>query len=154
MLMIRPARILGAAALLAATLGTAAHSQTLRIAMTASDIPTVGGIPDNGSEGYRFTGYPIYDALVNWDFSKPQAPRHREVKAPFPGALHLAYELHQQGQLLPQLPEARRRPGPHPQVAVQVRRVPVVRRDQHPPPLQERLPDAGQEPADMLRRDG
>ena len=40
--------------------------------MTASDVPTVGGIPDNGSEGYRFAGYPIYDALVNWDFTKPQ----------------------------------------------------------------------------------
>jgi ABC-type transport system substrate-binding protein len=44
--------------------------QTLRVAMTTSDIPTTGGIPDNGSEGGRFAGYPIYDALVNWDFTK------------------------------------------------------------------------------------
>jgi peptide/nickel transport system substrate-binding protein len=46
------------------------HAQTLRIGMTTSDIPTTGGIPDNGSEGGRFAGYPIYDALVNWDFTK------------------------------------------------------------------------------------
>jgi ABC-type transport system substrate-binding protein len=46
------------------------HAQTLRIAMTTSDIPTTGGIPDNGSEGGRFAGYPIFDALVNWDFTK------------------------------------------------------------------------------------
>ena len=43
--------------------------QTLRIAMTTSDLPTTGGIPDNGSEGGRFAGYTIYDALVNWDFT-------------------------------------------------------------------------------------
>ncbi len=39
--------------------------------MTASDLPTLGGIPDNGAEGYRFTGYTVYDALVNWDFTHP-----------------------------------------------------------------------------------
>lgn len=48
----------------------AADAQTLRIGMTASDVPTTGGIPDNGSEGGRFAGYPIYDALVNWDFTR------------------------------------------------------------------------------------
>ncbi len=42
---------------------------TLRIGMTTSDLPTTGGIPDNGSEGGRFAGYTIYDALVNWDFT-------------------------------------------------------------------------------------
>jgi ABC-type transport system substrate-binding protein len=46
-----------------------AAAQTLRIGMTTSDVPTTGGIPDNGSEGGRFAGYPIYDALVNWDFT-------------------------------------------------------------------------------------
>ncbi|QRG05574.1 ABC transporter substrate-binding protein [Xanthobacter dioxanivorans] len=45
-------------------------AQTLRVGMTTSDVPTTGGIPDNGSEGGRFAGYPIYDALVNWDFTK------------------------------------------------------------------------------------
>jgi ABC-type transport system substrate-binding protein len=49
-------------------------AQTLRIGMTTSDVPTTGGIPDNGSEGGRFAGYPIYDALVNWDFTKTDKP--------------------------------------------------------------------------------
>lgn len=52
----------------------ATHAQTLRIAMTTSDVPTTGGIPDNGSEGGRFAGYTIYDALVNWDFTRTDAP--------------------------------------------------------------------------------
>ena len=43
--------------------------KVLRIGMTTSDVPTTGGIPDNGSEGGRFAGYTIYDALVNWDFT-------------------------------------------------------------------------------------
>lgn len=75
--MYRSAKFAVLAALAALGLGLTApgaQAQTLRIAMTASDIPTVGGIPDNGSEGYRFTGYPIYDALVNWDFSKTDKP--------------------------------------------------------------------------------
>ncbi len=63
--------------LLAASAGLAiagpAHAQSpgnvLRIGMTTSDVPTTGGIPDNGSEGGRFAGYTIYDALVNWDFT-------------------------------------------------------------------------------------
>jgi peptide/nickel transport system substrate-binding protein len=48
----------------------AAPGQVLRIAMTASDLPTVTGIPNNGGEGFRFLGYPAYDALVNWDYTK------------------------------------------------------------------------------------
>jgi ABC-type transport system substrate-binding protein len=47
----------------------AAPAQVLRIGMTASDLPTVTGIPNNGSEGYRFLGYPAYDGLINWDFT-------------------------------------------------------------------------------------
>jgi peptide/nickel transport system substrate-binding protein len=34
---------------------------TLRIAMTASDVPTTTGAPDNGFEGLRFLGYPVYE---------------------------------------------------------------------------------------------
>ncbi|MDR3529683.1 MAG: ABC transporter substrate-binding protein [Rhodopila sp.] len=45
----------------------AAEGGTLRIAMTAADLPSAHGIPNNGFEGYRFLGYPPYDALVNWD---------------------------------------------------------------------------------------
>ncbi|MFL5251500.1 MAG: ABC transporter substrate-binding protein [Rhodopila sp.] len=35
--------------------------------MTAADLPSAHGIPNNGFEGFRFFGYPPYDALVNWD---------------------------------------------------------------------------------------
>src|SRR5262249_4127785 len=42
---------------------------TLRIAMTASDIPTATGLPNNGFEGMRFMGYPIFEGLVLWDLS-------------------------------------------------------------------------------------
>jgi hypothetical protein len=48
--------------------GGASADKVLRVAMTASDIPTTGGIPNNGGEGSRFLGYTAYDALVNWDF--------------------------------------------------------------------------------------
>ena len=51
----------------AASRAVAAGGGTLRIAMTASDIPTTHGIPNNGFEGFRFLGYQPYDALVNWD---------------------------------------------------------------------------------------
>src|SRR5215204_447764 len=43
---------------------------TLRIAMTASDVPTTTGAPDNGFEGVRFLGYPVYEGLVIWDLSR------------------------------------------------------------------------------------
>src|SRR5260370_39588044 len=49
------------------------HAQTLRVAMTTSDIPTTGGIPDNGSEGGPVAGHPIFYALVRWDFTKSDA---------------------------------------------------------------------------------
>ena len=56
--------------------GTAALAQekTLRIAMTAADIPRTLGQPDQGFEGNRFTGIPIYDSLTQWDLSKANAP--------------------------------------------------------------------------------
>jgi peptide/nickel transport system substrate-binding protein len=48
-----------------------AHAQgTLRIGMTASDIPLTTGQTDQGGEGMRFMGYTVYDALINWDLSK------------------------------------------------------------------------------------
>lgn len=57
-----------AAAALPAIPATAfAAGGTLRIAMTAADLPTAHGIPNNGFEGYRFLGYNPYDGLVNWD---------------------------------------------------------------------------------------
>ena len=51
-----------------APLDIAYADKVMRVGMTASDIPTTGGIPNNGGEGFRFLGYPAYDALINWDF--------------------------------------------------------------------------------------
>jgi len=65
-----------AAAIGTAVLGSAAVAQekTLRIAMTAADIPRTQGQPDQGFEGNRFTGIPMYDALTQWDLTKTDAP--------------------------------------------------------------------------------
>jgi peptide/nickel transport system substrate-binding protein len=46
----------------------------LRIAMTASDIPTATGMPNNGFEGMRFLGYPVFEGLVLWDLSRADRP--------------------------------------------------------------------------------
>ena len=66
------------AALLAATLlacgPTLAQEKVLRIAMTAADVPRTLGQPDQGFEGNRFTGIPMYDSLTQWDLSKADAP--------------------------------------------------------------------------------
>ena len=51
-----------------------AQDKVLRIAMTAADIPRTLGQPDQGFEGNRFTGIPIYDSLTQWDLSKADAP--------------------------------------------------------------------------------
>ena len=58
-----------AAAALLALLSPASGQGTLRIAMTASDIPTATGMPNNGFEGMRFMGYPIFEGMVLWDLS-------------------------------------------------------------------------------------
>ena len=63
------------AALAAAFLGWGAppagaqQPKVLRIAMTAADVPTTSGMPNNGFEGMRFLGYPVFEALVGWDLS-------------------------------------------------------------------------------------
>src|SRR5471032_3702447 len=65
-------------ALTAAAAGMASASAfaqgTLRIGMTASDIPLTTGQTDNGGEGMRFMGYTAYDALINWDLSSADKP--------------------------------------------------------------------------------
>jgi peptide/nickel transport system substrate-binding protein len=58
------------ASLAVMSLPTMAQEKTLRIAMTAADIPRTLGQPDQGFEGNRFTGIPMYDALTHWDLSK------------------------------------------------------------------------------------
>ena len=47
-----------------------AQEKVLRIGMTAGDIPRTSGQPDQGYEGNRFTGIPMYDSLTQWDLSK------------------------------------------------------------------------------------
>jgi peptide/nickel transport system substrate-binding protein len=47
---------------------------TLRIAMTASDIPTTTGMPNNGFEGMRFLGFPIFEGLILWDLTRSDVP--------------------------------------------------------------------------------
>ena len=46
-----------------------AQEKVLRIGMTAADIPKTTGQPDQGFEGNRFTGIPLFDALTHWDLS-------------------------------------------------------------------------------------
>ena len=65
------------AAGLAAMLATQAEAQqprVLRIAMTAADVPTTTGMPNNGFEGMRFLGYPVFEALTLWDLSSAERP--------------------------------------------------------------------------------
>ena len=47
----------------------AAQEKVLRIAMTASDIPTAPGMPNNGFEGMRFLGFPIFQGLILFDLA-------------------------------------------------------------------------------------
>lgn len=55
--------------------GPLVHAQgTLRIAMTAGDIPTTTGMPNNGFEGMRFLGYPVFEPLILWDLTRGDAP--------------------------------------------------------------------------------
>ncbi|MFN3448542.1 MAG: ABC transporter substrate-binding protein [Roseococcus sp.] len=70
--MLRLRHLLLAAALpvALATAQPAAAQGTLRIGMTAADIPLTHGQPDQGFEGNRFTGIPLYDALTAWDLSR------------------------------------------------------------------------------------
>ena len=63
----------GLAALLAASPALAQQPKVLRIAMTAADVPTTTGMPNNGFEGMRFLGYPAFEGLVLWDLSRADA---------------------------------------------------------------------------------
>ena len=65
--------VIAAAVLALPFAGALAQEKTLRIAMTAADIPRTLGQPDQGFEGNRFTGIPMYDSLTQWDLSKADA---------------------------------------------------------------------------------
>jgi peptide/nickel transport system substrate-binding protein len=47
---------------------------TLRIAMSAGNIPIPDQFPTEGGEGRRFVGVNVYDALVNWDTAQGDKP--------------------------------------------------------------------------------
>jgi ABC-type transport system substrate-binding protein len=61
----------GALAMLA---GPASAQSTVRIGMTAADIPRTLGQPDQGFEGNRFTGNTMYEGLTLWDLSSSDKP--------------------------------------------------------------------------------
>jgi peptide/nickel transport system substrate-binding protein len=61
---------LACAASLFALSPASAEDKVLRIAMTASDIPTTTGMPNNGFEGMRFLGFPIFEGLILFDLTK------------------------------------------------------------------------------------
>jgi peptide/nickel transport system substrate-binding protein len=67
-------RLFHTLALLLAFTATARAESTVTVAMTAGDIPITTGIPDQGSEGVRFVGYSLYDALVLFDLSNADKP--------------------------------------------------------------------------------
>ncbi|MBY0336403.1 MAG: ABC transporter substrate-binding protein [Acetobacteraceae bacterium] len=73
-----PRRALLAAPALVSALGAsvaeAQQAQPLRIGMSLNDIPRMWGGPEAGFEGLRFGGYLVYDALINWDLSRADAP--------------------------------------------------------------------------------
>ncbi|MEZ2223323.1 ABC transporter substrate-binding protein [Rhizobium sp. RCC_161_2] len=68
--------MVGATAIALAAAGTASAlaAGTLRIGMTASDIPLTTGQTDQGGEGQRFMGYTVYDSLVEWDLTSAVKP--------------------------------------------------------------------------------
>ncbi|MDB5928271.1 MAG: transporter substrate-binding protein [Betaproteobacteria bacterium] len=51
-----------------------AQKKPLRVGMTLSEIPTTSGQPNGGAEGYRMTGYTLYDALINWKLDDAKGP--------------------------------------------------------------------------------
>jgi peptide/nickel transport system substrate-binding protein len=66
---------LTAAFFIAAVAALPAQAQgTLRVGMTASDIPITTGQTDQGGEGMRFMGYTLYDSLILWDLSAADKP--------------------------------------------------------------------------------
>ena len=65
-----PLKTIAAAALSCLAAVSLRAETTLTVAMTAGDIPITTGIPDQGSEGVRFVGYSLYDALVLFDLSR------------------------------------------------------------------------------------
>lgn len=80
MIIVDRRQLLGSGAGLAAgmladpSLVWAQGASTLRVAMTASDVPLPNGQTDQGAEGMRFVGYALFDSLVLWDLSSSDKP--------------------------------------------------------------------------------
>ena len=73
--LLKRARLALASALLLALAALPAGAQTtLRIGMTAADVPATTSQPDSGFEGNRFTGLTLFDALTMWDLSSAEKP--------------------------------------------------------------------------------
>jgi peptide/nickel transport system substrate-binding protein len=64
----------------------------LTVAMTAGDLPTTTGNPDQGFEGFRFVGWNLYDALINWDLS--QGDKASDIKPGLATEWHVDPENH------------------------------------------------------------
>ena len=62
------------AAFVAFSGSNAFSASTVTIGMTAADIPVTTGAPSQGGEGLRFTGFTMYDGLINWDLTKSDEP--------------------------------------------------------------------------------
>lgn len=78
------ATILAVAALAwGAATPASAQQKVLRIAMTAADVPTTTGMPNNGFDGMRFLGFPVLEGLFLWDLSR--ADRPAALRAPGSG---------------------------------------------------------------------
>src|SRR5674476_638658 len=75
-----------------------AHAETtLRIGMTAADIPRTLGQPDQGFEGNRFTGLTMYDALTMWDLSSADNGPAGSWRGSL--SVHRLYDLRSAGRL-------------------------------------------------------
>jgi peptide/nickel transport system substrate-binding protein len=60
----------GLVAVLVGVAPPAGAGGTLRIAMTAADVPTTTGMPNNGYEGMRFLGFPVFEGLILFDLTR------------------------------------------------------------------------------------
>ena len=66
---------IGALAVAGTPVGRAdAQVRPINIGIAFSDIPRLWGGPEGGFQGVRVAGYPIYDALINWDLSSADRP--------------------------------------------------------------------------------
>ena len=61
---------IGAAAAIALASPAAKAGGTLTLGMTASDVPTAKGAPNQGAEGIRWMGFTVYDSLLYWNLNQ------------------------------------------------------------------------------------